>query len=53
MANDGELVKVKKVSDVEWEIPIGTVPNMKVSGRVFMTKDMLEKLGKRYKEGNL
>lgn len=37
-------VKLKKISDVEWEIPIGTVPNMKVPGRVFASAKLIEKM---------
>jgi tRNA-splicing ligase RtcB len=37
-------IKLNKISDVEWEIPIGTIPNMKVPGRVFASAKLLEKM---------
>jgi len=44
MADEIKKIKVNKISDVEWEIPIGTIPNMKVPGRVFASEKMLDKM---------
>ena len=38
------MVEVKKISENEWEIPIGTIPNMKVPGRIFANEKLLEKI---------
>lgn len=37
-------MQVKKISDVCWEIPIGSIPNMKVPGIVFASQKLLEKM---------
>ena len=37
-------MNLKKISEVEWEIPIGTIPNMKVPARVFASEVLLEKM---------
>ncbi|MCD6547456.1 MAG: intein-containing RctB family protein [Nanoarchaeota archaeon] len=37
-------IKLKKISDVEWEIPKGVIPNMNVPGRVFASEKLLEKM---------
>jgi len=37
-------IKMKKIDDFRWEIPVGTIPNMKVPVRVFATEAMLEKM---------
>ncbi len=37
-------IKLKKINDVEWEIPKGVLPNMKVPGRVFASQKLLEKM---------
>ena len=37
-------LELKKISDVEWEIPVGTVPNMNVPGRVFASEKLLNKM---------
>lgn len=37
-------VNIKKISDVEWEIPVGTIPNMNVPGRVFASEQLLKKM---------
>ncbi len=37
-------MELKKISDVEWEIPKGTVQGMKVPGIVFASKVLLEKM---------
>ncbi len=37
-------VNLKKINDYEWEIPIGTIPNMNVSGRIFASEKLLEKI---------
>jgi len=37
-------LNIKKLSNVEWEIPIGTIPNMNVPGRVFASAKLLEKM---------
>jgi tRNA-splicing ligase RtcB (3'-phosphate/5'-hydroxy nucleic acid ligase) len=34
---------VERIDDYTWEIPIGTVPGMRVPGVVFATKDLMEK----------
>lgn len=36
--------KLKQLSEVEWEIPVGTIPNMNVPGLVFASKVLLEKM---------
>jgi tRNA-splicing ligase RtcB len=38
---------IVKISDVEWEVPVGTVPGMRVPGRFFLS----EKLGESLEEG--
>ena len=37
-------VNLKKISDVEWEIPKGTVSNMNVPGRVFASEKLLKRM---------
>lgn len=37
-------IKLNKIDDFRWEIPVGTIPNMKVPGLVFATERMLEKM---------
>jgi tRNA-splicing ligase RtcB len=37
-------LNLKKISDVEWEIPEGTVEGMNVPGRVFASEKLLEKM---------
>ena len=37
-------IKLKRISEVEWEIPKGTVQGMKVPGIVFASKVLLEKM---------
>ncbi|MCD6576334.1 MAG: RtcB family protein [Nanoarchaeota archaeon] len=37
-------LELKKISDVEWEIPKGTIANMHVPGRVFASEKLLEKM---------
>ena len=37
-------IKLKKIDDFRWEVPVGTIPNMKVPVRVFATEKMLEKM---------
>lgn len=45
MANGpGESVKLKKISNVEWEISQKTIKGMRVPGRVFASKSMLDKM---------
>lgn len=39
-------VSLKKINDTEWEIPIGTVPNMIVPGRVFASESLIKKMKK-------
>jgi tRNA-splicing ligase RtcB len=36
-------MKVERIDDFTWEIPLGTVPGMRVPGIVFATKDLIEK----------
>jgi tRNA-splicing ligase RtcB len=38
---------IVKVSDVEWEVPVGTIPGMRVPGRFFLSA----KLGETLEEG--
>jgi tRNA-splicing ligase RtcB len=37
-------INLKKINSVEWEIPVGTIPNMNVPGRVFASEKLLEKI---------
>lgn len=37
-------VTLNKINDTEWEIPVGTIPNMNVPGRVFASQNLLEKM---------
>lgn len=37
-------VKLKRIDDIRWEIPIGTIPNMKVPGLVFASEKLVEKM---------
>lgn len=37
-------IKLKKIDELRWEIPIGTIPNMRVPCRVFASEPMLEKM---------
>lgn len=37
-------IKLKKIDELRWEIPIGTIPNMRVPVRVFASERMLEKM---------
>ncbi len=39
-------VKIKKIDDVRWEIPKGTLPCMKVPGRVYATENLIKKMQK-------
>jgi tRNA-splicing ligase RtcB len=39
-----KMVELKKVDDIHWEIPIGTIPNMKVPGLVFASEKLIEKM---------
>ena len=38
------MVEIKKIDENRWEIPIGTIPNMKVSAIVFASESLLEKM---------
>jgi tRNA-splicing ligase RtcB len=38
------LEGITRVNDVEWEVPIGYVPNMVVPGRFFLSKSLLESI---------
>ena len=33
---------VRKLSENEWEIPVGHIPNMRVPGRLFLSQNLLE-----------
>ncbi len=35
---------IKKIDDVHWEVPIGTIPNMKVPGMIFASEKLIEKM---------
>lgn len=37
-------MEVKKIDDYRWEIPVGTIPNMRVPGLVFASQKLLEKM---------
>ena len=37
-------IKLKKLSDIEWEIPQGSIPGMRVPGRVIASQKLLEKM---------
>jgi tRNA-splicing ligase RtcB len=37
-------IQVKKIDDVRWEIPIGTIKGMKVPGLVFASERLMEKM---------
>jgi tRNA-splicing ligase RtcB len=37
-------IEFKKINDVEWELPKGTLPNMNVPGRIFASEALLEKI---------
>lgn len=37
-------INLKKISNVEWEIPIGTIPRMNVPGMVFASEKLLQKM---------
>jgi len=38
------MVELKKIDDNRWEVPIGTIPNMKVPGMVFASRKILENI---------
>jgi len=38
------MIQLKKIDNVRWEIPIGSIPNMKVPGLVFASEKLLEKM---------
>ncbi len=37
-------IELKKLSDIEWEIPQGSIPGMRVPGRVIASQKLLEKM---------
>lgn len=37
-------VQLKKIDEIRWQIPIGTIPNMKVPGLVFASQKLIEKM---------
>jgi len=39
-----KMIELKKLDSNRWEIPIGTIPNMKVPGLVFASEKLLEKM---------
>jgi len=39
-------MNLKKINDVQWEVPVGTIPNMKVPGRIFASQSLIEKMKK-------
>ena len=38
------MTELKKIDDLRWEIPVGTIPGMKVPGKVFASQSLLEKM---------
>ena len=36
--------ELKKIDDLHWEIPIGTIPGMRVPGKVFASQPLLDKM---------
>jgi len=36
--------QLKKIDDFRWEIPIGTIPGMRVPGRVYASEKLIEKM---------
>lgn len=37
-------VQLKKIDDIHWQIPIGTIPNMRVPCLVIASQKLLEKM---------
>ncbi len=37
-------VNLKRIDEFRWEIPMGTIPNMKVPGLVFASQKLVEKM---------
>ncbi|MBU3905077.1 MAG: RtcB family protein [Nanoarchaeota archaeon] len=37
-------MQLKKIDDVRWEIPIGSIPGMKVPGRIYASEKLIEKM---------
>src|ERR671934_2897345 len=37
------MMAVRRIDDFTWEIPVGTVPGMRVPGVVFATRDLMDK----------
>jgi tRNA-splicing ligase RtcB len=37
-------MQIKKIDDIHWEIPVGTIPGMKVPVLIFASKTLLEKM---------
>lgn len=44
MAEPTKEIKLKRISDVEWEIPIGTIPKMNVPGLVFASDALMPRM---------
>jgi len=40
------MIQLKKIDDIHWQIPIGSIPNMKVPGMVFASEKLLESIKK-------
>ncbi len=38
------MVELKRIDDVRWQIPTGTIPNMRVPGLVFASQKLIEKM---------
>ncbi|MDD3622878.1 MAG: RtcB family protein, partial [Methanofollis sp.] len=38
------LEGMKRIDEVEWEVPVGYVPKMRVPGRFFLSEDLAETL---------
>lgn len=38
------MIQLKKIDDVHWQIPIGSIPNMRVPGMVIASDKLIEKM---------
>jgi tRNA-splicing ligase RtcB len=37
-------IKLQKIDDYRWEVPVGTIPGMKVPARIFASQKLIEKM---------
>jgi tRNA-splicing ligase RtcB len=37
-------IKLEKIDEFRWELPVGTIPNMKVPARIFASEKLLERM---------